>query len=94
MSYEIQAVEEGYISQESVKYSKPIKFQSPQSAKLFVDMCEAVDWWNDLDQTEKDNIDLNKVDIGKSYRYSYHPKLVKKAGKVVGCDIVISDIGE
>ena len=94
MSYEIQAVEEGYISQESVKYSKPVKFPSPESAKLFVDICEAVDWWNDLDQTEKDNIDLDKVDIGKSYRYSYHPKLVKKAGKVVGCDIVISDIGE
>jgi hypothetical protein len=45
MSYEIQAVEEGYISQESVKYSKPIKFQSPQSAKLFVDICKAIDWW-------------------------------------------------
>jgi hypothetical protein len=94
VSYEITAVEEGYISQEDVSYSNPIKFPSPESAKLFVDMCESIDWWNDLDQTEKDNIDLNKVDIGKSYRYSYHPKLVKKSGKVVGCDIVISDIGE
>jgi hypothetical protein len=94
MSYEISAVEEGYINQECVKYSDPIKFPSPQAAKLFVDICESIDWWNSLDQTEKDNIDLNKVSISKSYRYSYHPKLVKKVGKVVGCDIVISDIGE
>jgi len=94
MKYEIQGVEEGYIKADAVKYSKPIHFESVVAAKLFIDLCEGIDWWRSLDQTEKDWFDPDETVVGSSYRYSYHPKIIKKGSAVKGCDVVIADIGE
>jgi len=92
MIYEIQAVVEGYISQEDVAYSDPREFPTIESGAIYKAMCESVDWYREMDYTERMYCDETNAD--KSYRYTYHPKILKKGGKIVGCSVVTSDIGE
>ena len=92
MTYEIQAVVEGYISQEDVVYSDPREFPTLESGAIYKAMAEGIDWYRDMDYTERMYCDETNAD--KSYRYTYHPKILKKGGKIVGCSVVMSDIGK
>lgn len=92
----INAVEEGYIKHEDVIWSTPRTFSSPESAALYKWFCESVDWYRDMEYGERMSVEVEQVGAEdmKSYRYDYHPKLLKKAGKIVGCSVQTSDIGE
>lgn len=96
MYSENPAVQGGYVDHNEVS-TKVVNMPSPEAAKLFVDLCKGIDWWNAKDASEKNCLDDEKIldmEIDGSYRYEYHPKLVKKTGKVVGCNVHCIDIGE
>lgn len=88
----IRGNKEGYVE---IQSEKTIEFPSVESAKLFKDLCEGIDWYNALDQSQKNNIDpYNDLTVTSSYRYDYIPKLKRKNGKIIGCSITITDVGE
>jgi hypothetical protein len=90
------ALAAGYVQEES---RHTVKFPSVEAAKLFVDLCQGIDYYQTMDISEKNMYSPEEAlekgwEINGSYRYTYVPKLVKKAGKIVGCDVTIIDIGQ